>query len=174
MPNVKSKHFEDKEFIKLVKNKKMIKVLVAEDEQKLRRVLKDKLTEEGFTVFTAVDGEETLEIAYKEHPDLILLDLYMPNVSGFDVIEKLMQDDWGKTVDILVLSNRGDYTSKHKVYNMKEITYLIKAENSLDDVVYKILKTLKVRLESEDIEEENTNKSTKKNRYLNYFKNLRK
>lgn len=126
------------------------KILIAEDEADLREVLDDKLTEEGFQTLQAVDGRETIDKALSQHPDLILLDLYMPNTSGFDVMSKLIDDPWGKTTKIIVLTNRGDLTTKRKVYDLKQVTYLIKAEVGLDELVDAIKNKLKEYSEVDD------------------------
>lgn len=111
------------------------KILVAEDEQDLREVLTDKLEASGFTVLQAANGDEAIELAFSNHPDLILLDLYMPKSSGFDVMDKLIDDKWGSEVPVIVLTNRGDFSSKKKLFSLKHITYLIKAETGLDELV---------------------------------------
>lgn len=111
------------------------KILVAEDEQDLREVLTDKLEASGFTVLQAVNGDEAIKLAFSNHPDLILLDLYMPKSSGFDVMDKLIDDPWGREVPVIVLTNRGDFTSKKKLFSLKHLTYLIKAETGLDELV---------------------------------------
>jgi len=80
-------------------------LLIAEDEPSLRYILRDKLSNIGFTVFEAADGEEGLAVAMKEHPDLILLDLVMPKMDGISMLKKLRESDWGKSVKVLVLTN---------------------------------------------------------------------
>ena len=76
-----------------------------EDEQDLREALIDKLGREGFLPRGAKDGEEGLELALKEHPDLILLDMVMTKMDGMTVIKKLRQDEWGKSVPVILLTN---------------------------------------------------------------------
>ena len=81
------------------------KILIIEDDSSLRNVLQDKIKHEGFSVFTANDGQEGLETAIKEKPDCILLDVIMPKMSGIQMLKKLREHAWGKTVPVLLLSN---------------------------------------------------------------------
>src|SRR3990167_10306088 len=85
------------------------KVLIVEDEAPLRNAVTDILTFEGFTVFQGKNGQEGLDIALKEHPDLILLDLMMPVMDGLTMLGKLRQDpDWGKDASVILLTNIND------------------------------------------------------------------
>lgn len=83
------------------------KILAADDEPHILRVVKDKLANAGFTVFTAVNGEEALQTAQREKPDLILLDVMMPKMNGFDVCRALRADPAFAAVPILLLTARG-------------------------------------------------------------------
>lgn len=85
------------------------KILIIEDEAPMRRVLKETLEEEGFIVLESNDGEAGLEEAFRAEPDLILLDIIMPKVSGMTVLKRLREDEpWGKHVPILILTNLND------------------------------------------------------------------
>lgn len=85
-------------------NNKILVIEVIEDENSMRRVLKEELTDEGFKVLEAVDGEEGLKIALEEHPDLILLDLKLPKMDGIEVLKKLKEDPWGCKAKVVVLT----------------------------------------------------------------------
>lgn len=117
-------------------------ILIAEDEQDLREILVEKMEESGFKALAASDGEKCMELALANHPDLILLDLYMPKSSGFDVIDKLINDPWGEKAKVVVLTNRGDFNSQRKVFQLKHVSYLIKAETSLEELVSEVKKKL--------------------------------
>lgn len=84
------------------------KILIVEDELILLEVLVDNLKDEGFNVLEARDGEEGLEVALKEKPDLILLDIMMPKMNGMTMLKKLRDDRWGSKVPVMVLTNVGD------------------------------------------------------------------
>ena len=120
------------------------RILVVEDEPSMLAVIKDKLETEGFTVLTAHDGIEGLEVAMKEHPDLILLDILMPRMDGITALKKLREDKWGATAQVIVLSNLSSDQAvadsiKNGVYD-----YLIKTDWHLNDLVKIIKKKLKL------------------------------
>ena len=83
------------------------KILVADDEPHILRVVKDKLSNAGFQVVVAVNGEEAWQFALREKPDLILLDVMMPKMNGFEVCRKLREDQAFADVPILLLTARG-------------------------------------------------------------------
>ncbi|OGZ09473.1 MAG: hypothetical protein A3D65_02425 [Candidatus Lloydbacteria bacterium RIFCSPHIGHO2_02_FULL_50_13] len=119
------------------KNKKS--VLIVEDDTALRKVLNDKLSEEGFSVLEAVDGEEGLKIARENHPSLILLDIFMPIMDGVTMLSKLRSSDaWGKHVLVLVLTNSIDAQTIAKVSDLGTTDFLIKSEWSLEALVARI------------------------------------
>lgn len=121
----------------------MSKILIVEDEIPLRKALVDTLLNEGFEVLEARDGGEGLETALSDKPDLILLDLLMPRMSGIQVMEKLRADVWGKKVPIVILTNRiPDDQIMADVTKYEPAYYLVKATLNLDEVVLKVKATL--------------------------------
>jgi DNA-binding response OmpR family regulator len=80
------------------------RILLVEDEPELNRAIKIRLEAAGFEIISAMDGEEGLEMARKEKPDLIVLDLILPNMSGFDVCHKLKIDKEYKDIPIIMLT----------------------------------------------------------------------
>jgi len=119
-------------------------ILVVEDEQGIQRVLCDKLREEGFSVLEAKNGEEGLAIAKSSHPDLILLDILMPIMDGIEMLKRLRTDEWGKGVQVILLTNLSE---EEKVSNAMELgifDYLVKADWSLLEVIKKIKEKLSV------------------------------
>jgi YesN/AraC family two-component response regulator len=123
-------------------------VLVAEDEGSIRGALCEKLSIEGFTVFEAENGEEGLEIALREHPDLILTDILMPKMDGLTMIKKLREDEWGKHVGFIILTNANEFDKISKAMKLAEINdhesfeYFIKSDVKLSDVVEKVKKKI--------------------------------
>lgn len=120
------------------------KVLVVEDEQDIREAVAEALTDAGFSVLTAPDGISGLALALKEHPDLILLDLVMPGYDGHTVLEKLRQDPWGKSARVVILSSMDDVSNIASAYGSDITSYIIKAHNSLDEIVKKARESLYV------------------------------
>lgn len=110
------------------------KVLIVDDDVKLLDVLSTKFEQSGYVTFTAKDGLEGLEIAFKEHPDLILLDLRMPRLDGEGFLKKLRDNPWGKDVPVIVLTNSD--SGKTIYLNIKDAVqgYFVKAEVSLKEI----------------------------------------
>jgi CheY-like chemotaxis protein len=83
------------------------KILVADDESHILNVVSLKLRNAGFTVFTAHDGQEALELAQSEHPDLLITDYHMPMLSGIELCQKLKQDPATAMIPAIMLTARG-------------------------------------------------------------------
>lgn len=118
------------------------RVLVVEDEKALRSALVDKLTHEGFVVTEAKNGQEGLEQAMSDHPDCILLDIVMPIKDGMTMLAELRQDQWGKTVPVIILTNLSDLDNVSNAVSGGSYDYLIKSDWKLDDVVAKLRERL--------------------------------
>lgn len=115
------------------------KILVVEDETPLRKAIVDVLTFEGFTILEAKNGQEGLELALKEHPDLILLDLIMPIMDGLTMLERLRQDQaWGKDVGVILLTNINDPEKIARATLAGSYDFLVKSDWNIKDVVRKI------------------------------------
>ena len=114
-------------------------MLVVDDDENLTTVLVDKLNLSGFDALGALDGEEGLKKALTFHPDIILLDLVMPKMSGLDMLKKLRADPWGKGVGVVVLTaleQQIDYMAKAVESGIWG--YLVKTNYSLDEVIQKV------------------------------------
>ena len=110
-------------------------ILVVEDEVAMLQALSTKLELEGFKVLKAENGEKGLEIALKEHPDLIMLDILMPKMNGIEVLKKIRDDQsWGAEVLVIMLSNLSDADSVSKVAEHGVYDFLVKTDWRLDDV----------------------------------------
>jgi len=117
------------------------RILIVEDEKPLARALELKLLNSGFRPRIAVDGQEALDYLKKEKFDLILLDLVMPNISGFDVLEK-MSAEKNKT-PVIVTSNLGQEEDLKKVEKFGIKKYFIKSDVSIVDIINYIKDILK-------------------------------
>lgn len=115
------------------------RILVVEDDVALRKVLCDRLTDDGFEALEGQDGEEGLAQALAHHPDLIILDIYMPKMDGITMLGKLRAaDSWGKHVSVLVLTNSTDAQTIATVTGFGSIDFLIKSEWGLEALVARI------------------------------------
>lgn len=117
-----------------------IKVLIVEDDQFLRDLLENKLKREGFEVTLAIDGPEGLEKIKKTRPDVVLLDIILPGISGFDILKTVRQDvtmDMA-TIPIILLSNLGQESDIEKGRVLGADDYLIKSNFTIDEIIVKI------------------------------------
>lgn len=118
------------------------KILVVEDETTLNRAIADFLTAENFEVFSALDGAAGIEMAKKENPDLILLDIILPMKDGYEVLDELKKDDKTKNIPVILLTNLESQEDIVKAFEKGATTYLVKSDYKLQDVVSKIKTTL--------------------------------
>ncbi|MDD5625855.1 MAG: response regulator [Patescibacteria group bacterium] len=116
------------------------KILIAEDEPDMRGILASMIESAGYNVVQAEDGERALNLAIKEKPDLILLDLSMPKLNGFEVLEKLKYDPVGSMIPVVILSNLGQDKEVAKGKLLGAVDYLIKSNVHLTDILDKISK----------------------------------
>jgi CheY-like chemotaxis protein len=114
------------------------RVLLAEDSRFLRKAAGAMLRRQGFTVLTAEDGEETLRLARAEIPDLILLDLIMPKMQGFEVLKALKSDPQTSPIPVVILSNLGQESDSKTAREMGALDYWVKANLELEELVRRI------------------------------------
>lgn len=117
-------------------------ILFIEDEPDLQKTLEKVLADEGFKVISALDGETGLNIARAQKPDLILLDLVLPKANGFEILEKIKQDQETKNIPIIVLTNLEAMDNIEKAIRLGATTYLVKANYSLKEVIEKVKKAI--------------------------------
>jgi DNA-binding response OmpR family regulator len=119
------------------------KVLIIEDDEQYREILKKTVEKEGYQVLMAVDGETGLSIAQQEHPDLILLDILLPRADGIMVFRKLREDEWGKTVRVIILTNLSHVESYRDLFERDTyVDCLIKVNVTLEEVMKKVKEAL--------------------------------
>jgi len=119
------------------------KILFIEDESALQKTLGEALRQEGHEVISALDGETGLRLAKSEKPDLVLLDLVLPRIHGFEVLKELKEGEETKTMPIIVLTNLEGIGDVDKALELGATTYLVKTQYSLDEVLEKIRNALK-------------------------------
>lgn len=117
-------------------------ILFIEDESTLQKTFGDILKQEGYEMVSALDGEIGLRMAKVKKPDLILLDLILPKIHGFEVLKKLKEDEETKNIPVIVLTNLEGIKDVDMALQLGAQTYLIKTQYSLEEVVEKIKKTL--------------------------------
>ena len=118
---------------------------MGKDDRPEANVLVDKFTQEGFLVSTAENGKKGLERALLDHPDLILLDIIMPEMDGLSMLNELRKDEWGKAVPVIILTNLNPDDEIVRQKGVMDFSYfLIKSNWKLDDVVSAVKKELKI------------------------------
>ncbi len=119
------------------------RILLVEDDRILRRAVQTTLRRHGFNVVAADDGEKALRLAKTEVPRLVLLDLIIPKVQGFEVLRRLKQDPKTASIPVLILSNLGQESDVKQAMDLGAVDYLVKANLSLDQLVKKVGQLLK-------------------------------
>jgi len=114
------------------------KILIVEDDIALAQVYKDRLNIEGFSAVVAHDGENALAVATKERPDLILLDVMMPKINGFDVLDILKNTPETLNMPVVMISALADEDNVVRAERMGAEDYMVKSQIAIDDVVNKI------------------------------------
>lgn len=114
------------------------KILIIEDEASILNGISDKFTHEGFFVIKAVNGQDGLDKALKEHPDFIIVDNLMPNTDGFYFLENLRKDKWGKSALVIMWSNSHDSSTVTRARKIGILDFMIKSEWEYRDVVKKV------------------------------------
>ncbi len=120
----------------------MSKILIIEDEETISSMYKASMSKAGFEVVLASDGEEGLKKASESNPNLILLDIMMPKIDGFAVLEKLKADDKTKNIKVVMLTNLGQSEDKEKGKKLGAVDYWVKADFTPAQVNEKINKLL--------------------------------
>lgn len=123
--------------------KKNKKVLIVEDEKPLSRALELKLTNAGFLTLVANDGQAALDILKKEKVDLILLDLVMPRVGGFEFLEKMKSSK--NKAPVFVTSNLGQKEDIEKARKLGIKNYFVKSDVNINEIIAEAKKFLKVK-----------------------------
>ena len=110
------------------------RVLVVDDDDNLRNVLLDALNASGFESTGAANGEEGLKMALESHPDAIMLDVMMPKMDGWQVLDSLRADSWGKSAKVLMLTSLGDMENIAHAVEKKVFNYIVKSDLNIDNI----------------------------------------
>jgi CheY-like chemotaxis protein len=113
----------------------MAKILLVEDDNNLREIYEARLQAEGYTIVSAMDGEEALVVAKKEKPDLVISDVMMPRISGFEMLDILRNTDGLKEVKVIMLTALGQAEDKTRADALGADRYLVKSQVTLEDIV---------------------------------------
>ncbi|MBC8464879.1 MAG: response regulator [Parcubacteria group bacterium] len=118
------------------------KILVVEDEKPLRRAVCDTLIHEGFVALEAKDGQEGVTQAITHKPDLILMDILMPNMDGRAALKEIRANPATEQIPVVMLTNMSDMSYVAEVTSYPKVDYLVKSDWSITDVLGKIRQML--------------------------------
>ena len=116
----------------------MKNILIIEDDAFLRDLISKKLSSADFSISEAIDGESAIAKIKEAKPDLILLDLLLPTMDGFEVLAKLKEDNMTSAIPVIILSNLGQKEEVDKGISMGATDYLIKAQFTPEEIVAKV------------------------------------
>ncbi|HEX9008548.1 MAG TPA: response regulator [Patescibacteria group bacterium] len=114
------------------------KILVAEDDELYGKVYLNKLTKEGYQVFLVLNGKEAIEVAKRERPDLILMDIIMPVMDGFTALKEIKSDPATQNLRVLIMSNLSQDADISKAKEMGAEDYFVKSNISISEFIEKI------------------------------------
>jgi DNA-binding response OmpR family regulator len=118
------------------------RILIVDDDMTLRELYEERMKQEGYVILSASDGEEALEKAVKEKPDLILLDIMMPKINGIDVMKMLREKEETEKIPVIILTALVQEIGKVKEMMKPGDGYLVKSEIMPKDVVAKVEESL--------------------------------
>jgi len=124
------------------KKEKNVSILIIEDDRFLRELLSRKLENSGFNTSLAVDGKEALKKIKEEEYNIILLDLVLPGVDGFEILKQIKKDPKISKIPVIILSNLGQQEEVKKGLKLGAADYMIKAHFTPDEIISKIEKVL--------------------------------
>lgn len=113
----------------------MTKILLVEDDSNLREIYGARLEAEGYQIYSANDGEEALAIAVRVHPDLIISDIMMPKISGFDMLDILRSTPETMNTKVIMMTALSQDEDKKRGKDLGADHYIVKSQVTLDDVV---------------------------------------
>ena len=121
----------------------MAKILIVEDDKFLRELITQKILKEGYQVIGAVNGEEGVAKTKEVKPDLVLLDLILPGIDGFEVLRQIKEDPETSKVPVIILSNLGQKDDVERGVQLGASDYMVKAHFTPGEIVAKIKAILK-------------------------------
>ena len=120
----------------------MTKIAIIEDDQTISQMYRMKFEADGFEVQLADNGKRGVALVESFNPDIILLDLQMPEMGGAEALEIIRGHDWGKKVPVIVLTNLGEEESPKSLRHLDVKSYILKADLTPSQVVAKVKETL--------------------------------
>lgn len=118
-------------------------ILIIEDDDFFRELIKKKLVSEGFEVAEAIDGEKGIDAIRENKPNLVILDLLLPNIDGFEVLSKIKEDSATASTPVIILSNLGQQEDIERGLKLGATDFLIKSQFDIDQIMDKVKGAMK-------------------------------
>lgn len=119
------------------------KILIVEDDKFLRGLIASKLAKEGFEVVEAVDGEDGVKKIPEAMPNLVLLDLLLPGIDGFEVLKQVKAIEASKNIPVIILSNLGAKEDIEKGLSLGATDFMVKAHFTPEEIIEKVRTSIK-------------------------------
>lgn len=120
----------------------MTKIAIIEDDQTISQMYRMKFEADGFEVQLADNGKRGVELVESFKPDIILLDLQMPEMGGDEALAEIRKHDWGKSLPVIILTNMGQEESPKSLKSLNVSSYIVKADLTPSQVVGRVKQTL--------------------------------
>lgn len=120
----------------------MTRIAIIEDDPVINQMYRMKFEADGFEVHVADDGKRGVEIVKRHQPDIILLDLQMPNMNGVEALTEIRSQAWGKDIPVLILTNLGEEEAPSEIKDLNISSYIVKAALTPKQVVARVKQTL--------------------------------
>jgi DNA-binding response OmpR family regulator len=122
----------------------MTKIAIIEDDQTISQMYRMKFEADGFDVQLADNGKKGVALVQSFKPEIILLDLQMPEMDGAEALTEIRSNEWGKNVPVIILTNMGEEESPKSLATLNVESYIVKADLTPSQVVKKVKETLKL------------------------------
>ncbi|HSE29310.1 MAG TPA: response regulator [Candidatus Saccharimonadales bacterium] len=127
-----------------MKNDKPLKIAIIEDDDVIAQMYRMKFASEGFDVQVASNGKLGVDLCQEMQPDMILLDLKMPEMTGEQALAKIRATDWGRTIPVIILTNLGEEEAPKELKDLNVHSYIVKADLTPSQVTQKVKEALGV------------------------------
>lgn len=122
-------------------------ILVIEDEAPLSNILRERLTDKGYQVSVAIQGEEGWQKTKDEHPDIVLLDIILPRLDGFVYLKRLRAHKRLRNLPVIILSNLGQDSDMEQGRELGAVDYIVKSNHTIDAVIERVENVLNKKKE---------------------------
>lgn len=122
----------------------MTKIAIIEDDPVIHQMYRMKFEAAGFDVQLASDGERGVALVESFQPDLILLDMQMPHMNGFEALTRIRAQEWGKDIPVIILTNMGEEESPKELRELGIESYIVKADLTPSQVIERVKDTLQI------------------------------